>query len=54
MKGNITKSFCQSSKSRVVIITVAIVVIILVIVSAPVVREKFNAFMAKRKVKEAV
>ena len=32
----------------------AIVVIILVIVSAPVVREKFNAFMAKRKVKEAV
>ena len=31
----------------------AIVVIVLVIVSAPVVREKFNAFMAKRKVKEA-
>lgn len=32
----------------------AVVVIILVIVSAPVVREKFNAFMAKRKIKEAV
>ena len=31
----------------------AVVVIVLVIVSAPVVREKFNAFMAKRKVKEA-
>ncbi len=32
----------------------AVVVILLVVVSAPVVREKFNAFMAKRKVKEAV
>ena len=31
----------------------AVVVIVLVIVSAPVVREKFNAFMAKRKVREA-
>jgi len=31
MKGNITKSFCQSSKSRVVIIAVAIVFIILAI-----------------------
>ena len=31
----------------------AVVVIVLVSVSAPVVREKFNAFMAKRKVKEA-
>ena len=31
----------------------AVVVIVLVIVSEPVVREKFNAFMAKRKVKEA-
>lgn len=32
----------------------AVVVILLVVVSAPVVREKFNAFMAKRKIKEAV
>ena len=32
----------------------AVVVILLVVVSAPVVRQKFNAFMAKRKVKEAV
>ena len=32
----------------------AVVVILLVVVSAPVVREKFNALMAKRKVKEAV
>lgn len=31
----------------------AVVVILLVVVSAPVVREKFNALMAKRKVKEA-
>lgn len=32
----------------------AVVVILLVVVSAPVVREKFNALSAKRKVKEAV
>ncbi|MBD9157793.1 MAG: ABC transporter permease [Lachnospiraceae bacterium] len=32
----------------------AVVVILLVVVSAPVVREKFNAIMAKRKIKEAV